>query len=113
MAVFVFKQMGSTKAEGKNPGYAHGDAVVAVEQTADLDQEFTVPPECVGIEGSSIYLQVNERVSMRGLLYGLLLQSGNDAAVAVACRVAGDIDSLNASVAAGVLMYEIVRQRLQ
>lgn len=68
-------------------------ALVAAEQTADLDEEFTVPPECVGIEGSSIYLQTNEKVTMRGLLYGLLLQSGNDAAAAIACRVAGDVDS--------------------
>lgn len=68
-------------------------ALLAVEQTEDLDEEFTVPPECVGIEGSSIYLQTNETVTMRGLLYGLLLQSGNDAAAAVASRVAGDIDS--------------------
>ena len=68
-------------------------ALVAAEQTADLDEEFTVPPECVGIEGSSVYLQTNEKVTMRGLLYGLLLQSGNDAAAAIACRVAGDIDS--------------------
>lgn len=67
-------------------------ALVAVEQTTDLDEEFIVPPECVGIEGSSIYLQANEKVTMRGLLYGLLLQSGNDAAAAVACRVAGSID---------------------
>ena len=65
-------------------------ALVAVELTADLDEEFTVAPESVGIEGSSIYLQTNERVTMRGLLYGLLLQSGNDAAAAVACRVAGN-----------------------
>ncbi|MBP3382328.1 MAG: biotin--[acetyl-CoA-carboxylase] ligase [Tidjanibacter sp.] len=38
MAVFVFKQMGSTNAECKNPCYAHGDAVVAVEQTAGRGQ---------------------------------------------------------------------------
>lgn len=68
-------------------------ALVAVEQTEDLDEAFTVSPECVGIEGSSIYLQANETVTIRGLLYGLLLQSGNDAAVAVACRVAGDVES--------------------
>ena len=38
MAVFVLKQMGSTNAECKNPCYAHGDAVVAVEQTAGRGQ---------------------------------------------------------------------------
>lgn len=68
-------------------------ALVAAEQTADLDELFTVPPECVGIEGSSMYLQANETVTMRALLYGLLLQSGNDAAAAIACRVAGSIDA--------------------
>lgn len=38
MAVFVFKKMASTNAECKNPCYAHGDAVVAVEQTAGRGQ---------------------------------------------------------------------------
>ncbi len=42
MAVFVFKQMGSTNAECKNPCYAHGDAVVAVEQTAGRGQRGNV-----------------------------------------------------------------------
>ena len=68
-------------------------ALVAVEQTENLDQEIAVPSECVGIEGSSIYLQPNERISLRGLLYGLLLQSGNDAAAAIAIHVAGSVDA--------------------
>ena len=38
MAVFVFKKMASTNAEGKNPCYAHGDVVVALEQTAGRGQ---------------------------------------------------------------------------
>ncbi len=68
-------------------------ALVAVEQVDDLDREITVQPDWVGIEGSSIYLRANETVTLRELLYGLLLQSGNDAAVAIAGYVAGDIDS--------------------
>ena len=68
-------------------------ALVATEQIEDLDREITVPSECVGIEGSSIYLQPNERISLRGLLYGLLLQSGNDAAAAIAIHVAGSVDA--------------------
>ena len=42
MAVFVFKQMASTNAECKNPCYSHGDAVVAVEQTAGRGQRGNV-----------------------------------------------------------------------
>ena len=38
MAVFVFKKMTSTNAEAKNPCYAHGDVVVALEQTAGRGQ---------------------------------------------------------------------------
>ena len=45
---------------------------------------------------STIYLRANEKISMRGLLYGLLLQSGNDAAMAIACHVAGDVVSFAA-----------------
>ena len=71
-------------------------ALVAVEHTADLEQEITIRSEWTGIEGSSIYLKANEKITMKGLLYGLLLQSGNDAAVAIACHVAGDVQSFAA-----------------
>lgn len=50
----------------------------------ELDAEYTVPAEAAGIEGSSMYLRAGERVTGRELLYGLMLRSGNDAAVALA-----------------------------
>lgn len=56
-----------------------------------MDEEFTVPQSAVGIEGSSIYLRTGERVRLRTLLYGALLQSGNDAATALAIAAAGDV----------------------
>ena len=68
-------------------------ALVAVEHTAELDKSIVIKAEWTGIEGSSIYLRPDESISMRGLLYGLLLQSGNDAAVAIACHVAGDVNA--------------------
>lgn len=64
-------------------------ALVAVEQGSDLDQVVTVKGEWLGSEGSSIYLKVGEEITLRGLLYGLLLQSGNDAAMVIACHTAG------------------------
>ena len=48
-----------------------------------------IQPEYTGIEGSSIYLQAGEQLTVRTLLYGLLLHSGNDAATALACYTAG------------------------
>lgn len=64
-------------------------ALVAVEQSDDLDREVTVKGEWLGSEGSSIYLTAGEKITLRGLLYGLMLQSGNDAAMVIACDVAG------------------------
>ncbi len=64
-------------------------ALVAVEQAEDLDEVVTVKGEWLGSEGSSIYLKAGEEITLRGLLYGLLLQSGNDAAMAIACHTAG------------------------
>ena len=64
-------------------------ALVAAERAEDLDEVVTVKGEWLGSEGSSIYLRAGEEITLRGLLYGLLLQSGNDAAMAVACHIAG------------------------
>lgn len=67
-------------------------ALVAVEQARDLDETVCIKGEWLGSEGSSIYLKAGEEITLRGLLYGLLLQSGNDAAMAIACHVAGDME---------------------
>ena len=52
----------------------------------------TVSPAAAGVEGSSIYLVSGEKISMNDLLYGLMLASGNDAAVAIAEHVGGSVD---------------------
>ena len=64
-------------------------ALVAAERADDLDEVVTVKGEWLGSEGSSIDLRAGEEITLRGLLYGLLLQSGNDAAMSIACHVAG------------------------
>ncbi len=63
-------------------------ALVVLENMA-LDDVVTVPAEAVGIEGSSLYLQADEKLTVRDLLYGLLLESGNDAACTLAIACAG------------------------
>ena len=62
-------------------------------EAGELDREVLVPPEAVGIEGSSLYLKAGEQISVRELLYGMMLQSGNDAAVALAIAVSGSVDA--------------------
>ena len=44
-------------------------------------------------EGSSLYLQVGEQITVEALLYGLLLHSGNDAALALARYCGGDVET--------------------
>ncbi len=60
-------------------------------EDCDLDEVITVPDEAVGIEGSSIYLKYSEEISVRDLLYGLMLRSGNDAATALAIHHSGSV----------------------
>lgn len=62
-------------------------ALVALENCVNLDESFKVDNRAVGIEGTSIYLRKDEILSMRELLYGLMLNSGNDAAMAIAYRI--------------------------
>lgn len=66
-------------------------ALCAIE-AGNIDRTVTVNKNAVGIEGSSIYLQKGEKLTLRDLLYGLMLNSGNDAAVAIAYEVSGGID---------------------
>jgi D-alanyl-D-alanine carboxypeptidase len=59
-------------------------SILAIENTDDIEKKIEVPAECTGIEGSSIYLKPREMVSIKDLLYGIMLRSGNDAAETLA-----------------------------
>ncbi len=67
-------------------------ALVALEY-GNLEDEVIITKEAVGIEGSSIYLREGEIMSLEDLLYGLMLRSGNDAAVAIAIHVGGNLEN--------------------
>lgn len=66
-------------------------ALIIVED-CDLDEVITVPDEAVGVEGSTIYLKKGEVIDVRDLIYGLMLQSGNDSAAALAIHHSGSIE---------------------
>ena len=64
-------------------------AVVAIENK-NLDDMVTVGEEVLSMYGSNIYVEVGEKMTLRDLLYGLLLRSGNDSAVVIANYVGGN-----------------------
>jgi len=66
-------------------------ALVICEQCNVLDR-MAIPKEAVGIEGSSMYLQEGEVLTIQDLLYGLMLRSGNDAATALAIYCGGTVE---------------------
>ena len=66
-------------------------ALVALERCS-ADSVVTVPREACNIEGSSVYLREGEKITVRDLLYGLMLESGNDAACALAIASYGSVD---------------------
>ncbi len=66
-------------------------AIIAIEDL-DAGMQITVPEKAVGIEGSSIYLVKGEKMTVRDLLYGLMLRSGNDCAAALAILHSGSVE---------------------
>jgi len=62
-------------------------AIVALE-CGNLDDIVTVSSYASRQEGSSIYAKENDKISLEDLLYGLMLNSGNDAAMAIAEHIA-------------------------
>lgn len=65
-------------------------ALVAIEN-GRLSDTVTVPRAATLVEGTSMYLREGEKLSLENLLYGLLLCSGNDAALAIAAHVGGSV----------------------
>jgi len=69
-------------------------ALIICEQCNVLDR-VRIPKEAVGIEGSSMYLTEGEILTVQDLLYGLMLRSGNDAAVALALYCGGTVEGFS------------------
>lgn len=65
---------------------------LVVLENCELDDVVKVSPLAVGAEGSSLYLKAGERLTVKDLLYGLMLRSGNDAALALAIHCAGSVE---------------------
>ena len=66
-------------------------ALVSLEN-GELKDKIKIKNDAVGIEGSSIYLYEDENIILEDLLYGLMLRSGNDSAVAIANYIGGNLE---------------------
>ncbi|PRR93031.1 MULTISPECIES: D-alanyl-D-alanine carboxypeptidase family protein [unclassified Bacillus (in: firmicutes)] len=66
-------------------------AVLAIE-SGKMKDTVKVSKRAIQAEGSSIYLKEGQKVSLEDLTYGLMLRSGNDAAVAIAEHVGGSLE---------------------
>ncbi len=66
-------------------------AIVALEE-GNLGDIVTVSSRAAVVEGSSIWLEEGEKKTLEELVYGLLLCSGNDAAVAIAEHISGSVE---------------------
>ena len=62
-------------------------AITVLNACENLQERVSIPSEAAGVEGSSAYLQAGVEYSVQDLLYGLMLRSGNDCAVALAMHV--------------------------
>ncbi len=65
--------------------------ILAVE-SGKLDKTVKVGDEILKAYGSGIYIKIGEKIKLRDLVYGLMLRSGNDAAVAIATFVSGSVE---------------------
>ena len=65
---------------------------IVVLENANLSDVVTVDKKAAGTGGSRLGLSTNDKITVHDLLYGLMLRSGNDAAVALAIHVGGSVE---------------------
>ncbi len=66
-------------------------ALIAIEN-GDPNKKAKISENAAGVEGSSIYLEKGELISLQDLIYGLMLRSGNDAAIAISEEIGGSTE---------------------
>ncbi len=66
---------------------------ILVIDDCNLQDSVTIPHEAEGVEGSSVYLKAGDEYTVEELLYGLMLRSGNDCAVALALYHSGSVEA--------------------
>lgn len=72
-------------------------AATVLESGEKLTQKVKIPLEAEGVEGSSVYLKSGDIYTVEELLYGLMLRSGNDCAVALAYNCCGSLERFSSA----------------
>ncbi len=63
--------------------------LTVLNECKTIDESVEIPKQAEGVEGSSVYLKAGDKYTVRELLYGLMLRSGNDCATALAWHISG------------------------
>ena len=71
-------------------------ALIVLKKYPDLEKEIQINDKAIGIEGTSMYLRKGEKLTVKELLAGMLLPSGNDAATALALSVCDTMEEFAA-----------------
>ncbi len=66
---------------------------ITIIENCDVNDEVTVTPKTTNVEGSSVYLEAGEVLTVKDLLYGLMLRSGNDCAETLAVYCSNTIEA--------------------
>ena len=68
-------------------------AIIVLENCNNLKEEFTIPEKVSHVQGSTLGLKKDDKITLNDLLYGLLLRSGNDCAVALSIAIAENTEN--------------------
>lgn len=98
--VIVYDRLSGKRVYGKNENKETAmasttkimTAIVVIENCKNFDDVVTITSKAANIGGSRLKLNTNDKITVNDLLYGMLLRSGNDAAIALALYTAGTIE---------------------
>lgn len=95
MEVYSHRVLGGSNIDMRLPMASTTKTMTALLacESGRLNETVTIPKIAEGVEGSSIYLRAGEKLKLRDLVYGLMLRSGNDSAVAIACFLGGSVEN--------------------
>ena len=68
---------------------------IVVLENSNLEEEVTISKKAAGTGGSRLKINIGDKITIKDLLYGLMLRSGNDAAVALAETIGGSIEGFS------------------
>lgn len=99
--VIVYDRLSGKKVYGKNENKETAmasttkimTAIIVIENCKNFNDVVTISSKAANIGGSRLKLNTNDKITVNDLLYGMLLRSGNDAAIALAIYTAGTVEN--------------------